>query len=103
MHIFTATTLQATKAGLGTTRKSRQCVQSYSFPNILLDGWEGLKAYKFEKWHSKSAKKLYMYKVCLSLVYKPVYSCKTTCLAEFGNAGQAWCTYSAIHHKDYSV
>ena len=34
---------------LGWERRQSQCVQSYSFPNILLDGWEGLKAYTFEE------------------------------------------------------
>ena len=41
------------KAGLGTTKSVRS--ESYSFPNISLDGWEGLKAYTFEKRQSKSA------------------------------------------------
>ena len=36
-------------------RRRSQCVQSYSYPNILLDGWEGLKAYTFEKRQSKGA------------------------------------------------
>ena len=36
-------------------RRISQYVQSYSFPNILLDGWEGLKAYTFEKRQSKGA------------------------------------------------
>ena len=34
---------------LGWERRRSQNVQSYGFPNILLDGWEGLKAYTFEK------------------------------------------------------
>ena len=38
---------------LGTMTKSvRSILQS---PNILLDGWEGMKAYTFEKKQSKSA------------------------------------------------
>ena len=36
-------------------RRQSQYVQSYCFPNILLDSWEGLKAYTFEKRRSKSA------------------------------------------------
>ena len=35
-----------------TTKSVRSIVQ---FPNILLDGWEGLKAYTFEKRQSKGA------------------------------------------------
>ena len=36
-------------------RRRSQYVQSYGFPNILLDGWEGLKAYTFQKRQSKGA------------------------------------------------
>ena len=36
-------------------RRPSQYVQSYSFPNILLDGWEALKAYFFDKKQSKGA------------------------------------------------
>ena len=36
-------------------RRRSQYVQSYSFPNILLDGWEALKAYFFDKRQSKGA------------------------------------------------
>ena len=34
-------------------RRRSQYVQSYSFPNILPDGWEGLKVYSFKKRQSK--------------------------------------------------
>ena len=47
MHIFTETTTSDKKLGWG--RRRSQYVQFYNFPNILLDGWEGLKAYTFEK------------------------------------------------------
>ena len=47
MHIFTETT----------TSDESWAVSSsiLQFPNILLDGWEGLKAYTFEKRQSKGA------------------------------------------------
>ena len=38
---------------LGTTTKSVRSI--LQFPNILLDGWEGLKAHTFEKGQSKGA------------------------------------------------
>ena len=42
-------------AAVSWERRRSQNVQSYSFPNILLDGWEGLKACTFEKRQSKGA------------------------------------------------
>ena len=49
MHIFTETTTSDESWAVSWERRRNQYVQSYSFPNILLNGWEGLKAYTFEK------------------------------------------------------
>ena len=53
MHTFTMTTT-SDESWVGMTTKSVRSI-SYSFPNILLNVWEGLKAYTFEKRQSKSA------------------------------------------------
>ena len=57
MHILTKTTTsdKSWAAAVSWERRQSQNVQSYSFPNILLDGWEGLKACTFEKRQSKGA------------------------------------------------
>ena len=49
MHIFTETTTSDESWAVFWERRRSQYIQSYSFPNILLDVWEGLKAYIFEK------------------------------------------------------
>ena len=49
MHIFTETTTSGESWAVSWERRRSQYVQSYSFPYILLDGWEGLKAYTFQK------------------------------------------------------
>ena len=49
MHIFTETTTSDKSWAVSWERRRSQYVQSYSFPNILLDGWEGLKAYTLKK------------------------------------------------------
>ena len=46
MHIFTETTTSDESWAVSWTKSVRSILQ---FPNILLDGWEGLKAYTFEK------------------------------------------------------
>ena len=43
MHIFTETTTSDESWALSWERRRSQCVQSYNFPNTLLDDWEGLK------------------------------------------------------------
>ena len=43
MHIFTETTTSDESWAVSWERRRSQCVQSYSFPNTLLDDWEGLK------------------------------------------------------------
>ena len=53
MHIFTETTTSDDSWAVSWERRRSQYVQSYGFPNILLDGWEGLKACTFEKRQSK--------------------------------------------------
>ena len=54
-HIFTETTTSDESWAVSWERRRSQYVQSYSFPNILLDGWEALKAYFFDKRQSKGA------------------------------------------------
>ena len=54
-HIFTETTTSDESWAVSWERRQSQYVQSYSFPNILLDGWEALKAYFFDKRQSKGA------------------------------------------------
>ena len=49
MHIFTDYYKRDESWAVSWERRRSQYIQSYSFPNILLDGWEGLKAYTFEK------------------------------------------------------
>ena len=53
MHIFTETTTSDESLVVSWERRRSRYVQFYSFPNILLDGWEGLKAYTYEKRQSK--------------------------------------------------
>ena len=53
MHIFTETITSDESWAVSWERRRSQCIQPYSFPNILLDGWEGLKAYTFGKRQSK--------------------------------------------------
>ena len=58
MHILTETTTSDESWAVSWERRRSQYVHSYSFPNILLEGWEGwegLKAYTFEKGQSKGA------------------------------------------------
>ena len=43
-HIFTDTTTSDESWAVSWERRRSQYVQSYSFPNILLDGWQALKA-----------------------------------------------------------
>ena len=46
--------LQTTKAGRS-SRNDDKVSTFNSFPNILMDGWEGLKVYTFEKSQSNGA------------------------------------------------
>ena len=55
MHIFTETTTSDESWAVSWEQRRSQCVQSYRFPNILLDGWEGLKAYTLGKRQSNGA------------------------------------------------
>ena len=55
MHIFTETTTSDESWAVSWERRRSQYVQSYSFPNILLDSWEGMKAYTLERRQSKGA------------------------------------------------
>ena len=49
------TLLQATKAGRSHGNDDEVSTFNLSFSNILLDGWEALKAYFFDKRQSKGA------------------------------------------------
>ena len=54
-HIFTETATSDESWAVSWERRRSQYVQSYNFPNIILDGWEALKAYFFDKRQSKGA------------------------------------------------
>ena len=49
MHIFTETTTSDENWAVSWERRRSQCVQSYSLPNTLLHGWEGLKLTPLKK------------------------------------------------------
>ena len=55
MHIFTETTTSDKSWAVSWEQQRSQYVESYSFPNILLDDWDGLIVYIFEKRQSKGA------------------------------------------------
>ena len=45
MHIFKETTTDNKSWAVSWERWQSQYIQSYCFPNILLDGWEGLRGF----------------------------------------------------------